>query len=71
MSFLAAIGDWLEDSGHISLISKTAIPHKVGKIAYKKGSHISRAQWAHHVTVCSLNILLKKAWDVYKLEDNL
>ena len=25
MSFLAAIGDWLEDSGRISLISKTDI----------------------------------------------
>ena len=51
MSSLAAIGDWLEGGGWISLITKADITTQGRADCLQNDSQKSRAQWAHHVTV--------------------
>ena len=64
MSFLAALRDWLDGSGWADILVEANVTSegKVGQCL--KGSHVKRSRYIHEVSVASLYILLKKAYDV-------
>ncbi len=66
LSFLKVLGDWLEGSGWTSILATSNVTTEGRADSILKGSHSSRAQWVHQVSVAALYILQTLAYEVYK-----
>ena len=66
MAMYAAIGDWLGGSGWTSVMTTAGVTTEGRALGLQKGSHSSRAQWAHPVSASALFIRLKKAFKDYQ-----
>ena len=69
MSFPGVIGEWLDGSGLSTLITKSGFITEARADSVQKGSLTSRGQWVHQVTVSVLYILIHKAYDDYKTDN--
>lgn len=65
MTGYKALGHWLEGSGWVEALQEAEIATAGIADSFLKASHITRTRHAHQVTVCTLYILLEKAYDVY------
>ena len=65
MAMLSVIWDWLSGSGWTYVMASANITTEGRALGVQKGSHTSRAQWAHQVTVVALFGLLKKSYSEY------
>ena len=70
MALLSAMGDWLNGSGWVAVMATANVTTEGRADALQKGSHTSRAQWAHQVTAAALYILQKRAYAVYQDESS-
>ena len=62
---LAAIGNWLEDSGWSNAIVQSGVASPGTADSFITASHITRTRHAHQVTASALYILLKRAYVHY------
>ena len=69
MSFLAVIGEWLKGSGWSTLITKSGIITEGWADFVQKESLTSGGQWVHQVTVSVLYILMHRAYDDYRADN--
>ena len=60
VAMYAAIGDWFGGSGWTSVMTTAGVTTEGRALGLQKGSHSSRAQWAHQVSASALFIRLKK-----------
>ena len=60
-----ALGDFLEGSGWISVITQANVASSGTADSFLKASHVSRTRHAHEVTACSLHILMCRAYEEY------
>ena len=62
MSFLAAIGDWLEGSGWIDLLVKSSIKTPGRADSMLQGKQVKRSRYVHQVSCAALYLLLCDAY---------
>ena len=65
MNFVKLIGDWLTGSGWFTALTQAEVTTSGRADAILKCSHLTRACYAHQITVASLSILQKTAYDDY------
>jgi hypothetical protein len=66
MSMLKLMGTWLDGSGWTSVMTRADVTTEGRADALQKGSHTSRAQWAHQVTASALYSLQVNAYKSYQ-----
>lgn len=66
MVMLKVMGDWLEGSGWASVMAAATVTTEGRADSLQKGSHTSRAQWAHQVTAAVLLTLHTQAYVSYR-----
>jgi len=66
MAMLKVMGDWLDGSGWTHLITSADVTSEGRVDGLQKGSHTSRAQWAHQITAAALFVLLHRSYDEYQ-----
>ena len=66
MAFLSVLGDWLDGSGWVKLLSNGSIATPGVAESFLSGSKVTKTKYAHEVTACSLYILMKKAYQKEK-----
>jgi len=59
MAMLNVIGDFLDGSGCVHVMTSANVTPEWRAFGLQKGSHTSRAQWAHHITAAALLVLLR------------
>ena len=67
MALLSAMGDWLNGSGWVAVMTTANVTTEGRADALQKGSYTSRAQWTHQVTAAALYILQKqsRSWETH------
>ena len=75
LSFKKDLGDVLLDachsdpdndgSGWVHVMTSSNVTTEGRAFGLQKGSHTSRAQWAHQVTAAALFVLLRRSYDAY------
>ena len=71
---LSVLGDFLDGSGWVSVMTSANVTAEGRAFGLQKGSHTSRSQWAHQVTATALFVLLCRSYDAYEIttdEDEL
>ena len=63
MAYLSALGDWLDCSGWMAAITNSEIAEGGVAESFLSGSKVSKTRYAHQVTLCALEILLKRAYN--------
>ena len=63
MSFLSALGDWLDASGWVTSLSNASIATTGVAESFLSGNKVSKSRYAHEVTVCVLDILMRRAYN--------
>ena len=66
MAMLHVIGDWLRGSGLDEILVKADVTTSGRAESSILGNHVKRSRYVHQVTVASLFILLRKAWESHK-----
>lgn len=70
MSYLKAIGEWLEGSGWLnSLVTAEIVTAGRGE-SVQKGSSVARGQWIHQVMVAALHMLKQDAYKTHQVRNN-
>jgi hypothetical protein len=67
MAMLNVIGDFLDGSGWVHVMTSANVTTEGRAFGLQKGSHTSRAQWAHQVTAAALYVLLRRSYDAYHI----
>ena len=65
MAFLSVLGQWLDESGWSTVMSEAKVVTEGRVQGVEKGSSTARGQWSHQVTLASLSILKKEAYENY------
>ena len=65
MTFLAAIGKWLEGSGWTSVTTTGGVTTEGRAMGLEKGSNTARGQWAHQISLAALCMLQRQAYNQY------
>ena len=63
MSFLSALGDWLDASDWVTSLSNASIATTGVAESFLSGNKVSKSRYAHEVTVCVLDILMRRAYN--------
>ena len=64
---LSTVGDWLKGSGSTSALVQATVTTRGTADSFLKVSHITRTRHAHQITLTSLFILKKRAYENYHL----
>ena len=67
MVMLNVIGNFLEGNGWVHVMTSENVITEGRAFGLQKGSHISRAQWAHQVTAAALFVVLRRSYDAYHI----
>ena len=62
MCCLKMIGDWLQDSGWIEILTQSGVASHGTAESFLKACHVSRTRRVHEITVCGLFILMNQAF---------
>ncbi len=65
MGALRLLGNLLEDSGWTGALTQARIASSGTADSFIKASHVTRTRRAHQITISSLYLLLKKAYNQY------
>ena len=63
MAYLSALGYWLDCSGWVAAITNSEIAKGGVVESFLSDSKVSKTRYAHQVTLCALEILLKRAYN--------
>lgn len=66
MAMVNVLGDWLEGSGWVPALTEADIFTQGRAEAVIKGSHITRARYAHQVSASVLHLLLEGAYQTWR-----
>lgn len=70
MGFLKVLGQWLNGSGWIYTLTEAKVLSPATAESFIKASNVVRTRNAYQVTVSSLYILLRKAYEDYVASNN-
>jgi hypothetical protein len=62
MNFLSAIGDWLEGSGWVELLTKSSINTPGRAESMLRGNQVKRSRYVHQVSCAAFYLLLSDAY---------
>ena len=63
MAYLGAIGSWLERSGWSTLLTNAGVVRPGVAESLHSGKDVGRTKYSHQVTICTLYVLMKEAYD--------
>ena len=63
MAYLSALGDWLNCCGWVAAITNSEIAKGGVAESFLSSSKVSKTRYNHQVTLCALEILLKRAYN--------
>ena len=67
MAMLNVLGDFLDGSGWVSVMTSANVTTEGRAFGLQKGSHTSRGQWAHLVTAAALFVLICRSYNAYEI----
>ena len=73
MAYLGAIGSWLKRIGWSTLMTNAGVVRPGVAESLHSGKDVGRTKYSHQVTICTLYVLLKEAYDkaMEKREENI
>ena len=63
MAYLGAIGSWLERIGWSILMTNAGVVRPGVAESLHSGKDVGRTKYSHQVTICTLFVLMKEAYD--------